>query len=200
MKGLANAVTQILEKQGIIQPEDVDKCMYGLDMFTAAFLELFSIFVISAFVGNFFETLLFFLMFIPLRIYAGGYHADTKARCYIVSLLVYVCFTLVMKYVPQSLLMPIALEFEFFSMIMVYTAAPVIHKNKHVNDIEKVHYKNASIIICTIETAVICILMLFDIANIAFALSAGQFAETASMGIALIKNKILTKNAKTKLK
>lgn len=64
---------------GIIKDTDRDKCSYGIDIMFSSIMQLLLILIISVFIGNIVETLLFFLMFIPLRIYAGGYHADSDS-------------------------------------------------------------------------------------------------------------------------
>ena len=89
VKNISNGIADMLWTQGIIQEDDIDKCKYGIDLFISSFLEIISILAIAAILGNFIETVLLFVFFIPLRIYAGGYHADTKLKCFIISLVMY---------------------------------------------------------------------------------------------------------------
>lgn len=100
MECISGIISHTLWEQGIIQEEDIDKCQYGLDIFISSVLEVASILIIAAVVGNFFDTLIFFAAFIPLRVYAGGYHANTKLRCYLVSLSVYGIFTVAIYVLP----------------------------------------------------------------------------------------------------
>lgn len=53
MKNISENIADILWSQGIIQKEDIDKCKYGIDIFFSSFLEIFSILLIAAFIGNF---------------------------------------------------------------------------------------------------------------------------------------------------
>lgn len=110
MKSISGMLTDTLWDQGIIQEEDIDKCRYGLDVFISSALEVVSILVIAAVMRNFLQTLLFFASFIPLRVYAGGYHADTKLRCYFVSLAVYDIFTIAMYVLPVKAYLAAALS------------------------------------------------------------------------------------------
>lgn len=80
MRNIANNIAALLNANGIIQEDDMDTCRYGLEIFISSLLELTSILFISIFMDNFLETLLFFAAFIPLRVYAGGYHADTQIK------------------------------------------------------------------------------------------------------------------------
>ena len=103
MKNISDSVADMLWTQGIIQEDDIDKCKYGINIFFSSFFEIFSILLIAAFIGNFIETLLLFGAFIPLRIYAGGYHADTKMKCYLISLGMYGVLCIMTKYIPYNI-------------------------------------------------------------------------------------------------
>lgn len=191
MKSISYNIAQILENQGIIQKEDIDRCRYGLDVLISSILEVFSIFIISAFVGNFFKTLVFFAAFVPLRIYAGGYHASTRLRCFLISIAVYVIFTFILSYLPNKAYETVNILCMLLSSIAVIAFAPVIHSNKSVNEIETEYYRNISITICVIEISIIFILTMITRDNIfVTSIALGQFAEVLSMVIAILKAKI----------
>ena len=155
MKNISSGIADMLWTQGIIQEDDIDKCKYGIDLFVSSFLEIFSIFAIAAVLGNFIETILLFVFFIPLRIYAGGYHANTKLKCYLISLVMYGFSYALAKIVPSELFALIDVVGTVFSLIIVLIKAPIIHTNKTVNDIERKNYRKISIQICLIETTII---------------------------------------------
>ena len=192
MKSISGTIANALWKQGIIQEEDIDTCRYGLDVFISSALEIASILIIATFAGNFIEAVLLFTAFIPLRVYAGGYHADTKLKCYITSLGVYGMFTAIMNILPQGLYSALNLSVVIFSMIMVLIAAPVVHKNKAINDIERKYYRKFSISICSIETTIILLLTaIFPKSPYIVSLAIGQAAVTVSMIAAILKEKIV---------
>lgn len=191
MKSISGVIASALWNQGIIQEEDIDICRYGLDIFVSSTIEIISILLIAVLVGNFFETFLFFLAFTPLRIYAGGYHANTKLRCYLISLGVYCFFTMVMNMLLQDTYWTVNLLTTLFSLSMVLISAPVIHKNKYINKIELTYYRKFSIWICSIETVIILLLtVIFPKSPYVVSLAIGQAAVTFSMASALIKEKI----------
>lgn len=49
-------------------------------------INLISTIVIGVIAGNVFESIAFLVFYIPLRSYAGGYHASTPRRCYFISI------------------------------------------------------------------------------------------------------------------
>ena len=192
MKSISGTIANTLWTQGIIQEEDIDTCRYGLDVFISSALEIASILLIAAFIGNFIEAVLLFTAFIPLRVYAGGYHADTKLKCYLISLGVYGIFTAIMNILPQGLYSVLSMSVAIFSLIMVLIAAPVVHKNKTVNDIERKYYRKFSIWICSIETTIILLLTaIFPKSPYIVSLAIGQAAVTISMIAAIVKGKIV---------
>lgn len=194
MRNIANNIAALLTSHGIIQEDDTDKCRYGLEIFVSSLLELTSILFISIFMNNFGETVLFFAAFIPLRVYAGGYHADTQIKCYMVSLGVYGLFTTLMRIVPTSCYTIIIYISIAMSLIIVLTLAPVRHTNKTLTPQETKVYKEISVVICTIEAIIALFGSIMFEGNtwmVAFAL--GLSAETLSMIAAVIKKTVKRK-------
>lgn len=192
MKSISGEIALLLAEQGVISKDDADRCRYGLYVFLTSIFELASILAVSIFVGNFLQTLIFFAAFIPIRMYAGGYHADTKLRCFITSIGVYIIFSVFMRYIYADNISLIILVTEFaFSSIMIFAYSPIIHKNKHINIKEFKAYRKISIGIFVSELLIISVLYIL-IENKEYVMSAvlGQFAETSSMIAAKIKERI----------
>lgn len=188
MKNISLTIAKTLWNQGVIQKEDIDACRYGLEVFISSTLEIVSILIIAIFARNFFESFLFFLMFTPLRVFAGGYHANTKVRCYFVSLGVYGIFTLILKILPQKIYRPVNLVTAIFSVIVVLILSPVIHKNRSVDKIEKENYRKISIMISLVETAVILLLtVVHPSSKYIIAMSLGMCAVAFTMIAGMLK-------------
>lgn len=191
MKSISGTIANTLWTQGIIQEEDIDTCRYGLDVFISSVLEIVSILVIAAFVGNFFQAVLLFTAFIPLRIYAGGYHADTRVKCYLISVGVYVFLTLFTSMISPKVYATVSIILTLTALVTVLTSAPLIHKNKSVCEIERKYYRKLSISICLIESIIILILtVVLPQSSYIVSLAIGQAAVTVSMIAAIIKGKI----------
>lgn len=194
MKSISKSTAQILSERSVISEEDAEICSYGLEIFFSSLLELAVIFLISAFVGNFVPTLLFFASFIPLRLYAGGYHADTKLKCFSVSLVVYAVFSVILTFLPKDLYTTVISAEVVYTLLMVYMAAPVVHPNKSVTSAERKVYRKISLAVAMIESIIILALM-FIVKDKIFALSLalGQFGESTSMSAAIIKSNLTDK-------
>ena len=189
MKNISGGIADVLFTQGVIQSDDIDKCKYGIDLFISSFLKIFSILIIAVFGGNFIETVLLFVFFIPLRIYAGGYHADTKMKCYLISLMMYGFSYVIASISPCKIYSVIDVCGTVFSLIVVLIKAPIIHDNKRVNDIERKNYRKISIEICLLETMIILLLtILIPEKIIVTYLMIGQVSVALSMLAAMLKN------------
>ena len=194
VKNISNGIADMLWTQGIIQEDDIDKCKYGIDLFISSFLEIISILAIAAFLGNFIETVLLFVFFVPHRIYAGGYHADTKLKCYFISLVMYGFSYTLANITPSGMFVLINVIGTLFSLIMVLIMAPIIHINKNVNDIERRNYRKISIEICLVETTIILLLTMTIPKNIIVTyLTVGQVSVAISMLAAILKKHIIGK-------
>lgn len=194
MKGISDSIATELSSQGIIQKEDVDKCKYGLEVMLSSLLEILSILLLSVFVGNFLETLLLFAAFIPLRVYAGGYHANTKLKCYLISVAVYTVFTVTTYILPEELYLLISVLCTVFSLTMVFNTAPIVHHNKSVNDIERKYYRKFSIIIVMAETMIILVTTaILPVSKIGISLALGQFSVSLSMLVVVVKQQLCNK-------
>lgn len=144
MQKLAQKTANQLAVQGIISKKDTAVYCYGLEALYSSLLELLTILFLSFFVGNFWQTVLFFAAFIPLRVYAGGYHAKTRLRCYLMSLAVYGVFSMVLLMTPVAWLLPFAWGGSVLSLFIVWLLAPVAHQNHKISlKSRKVYRKTA---------------------------------------------------------
>lgn len=87
---LSHRIADLFVKNEVIACEDKDVYIYGLEQ---GFLMLTNI-VTTILIGLVFrmvwQSIVFMMAYIPLRIYAGGYHTKTQLRCYLFSILLIV--------------------------------------------------------------------------------------------------------------
>lgn len=162
MDKIAETISLKLSENNCIQKEDVSVCKYGLELFLMLVLEVGAILLTSVFVGNFLETVIFFIAFLPLRMYVGGYHADTRIRCFGILVFVYILFSILILFDINTYLM---LLVSLISVICIYIWAPLQHKNKSIQQNKQRRYKRISVIISVIEALVILLANIFNIHN-----------------------------------
>lgn len=180
MYNISQQLTQFLIAQHTIDEEDDEIYCYGLEMLLLSNAEIGSILLLSGIVGNFLETFLFFLAFIPVRLFAGGYHAVTWWRCYLLSLMVYGVFSVGLWAVPESKMTTIALVIAAASVLVVFLSQPVVHKNRQVHLHDTKSAKKVSCIIVIVEAIMIVLGVLALPSIFVFAFSLGLLAEIIS--------------------
>lgn len=185
MQKLAQKTANQLAVQGIISKKDIAVYCYGLEALYSSLLELLTILFLSLFVGNFWQTMLFFAAFIPLRVYAGGYHAKTRLRCYLMSLAVYGFFSVMLLIIPVAWLLPFAWVGSVLSLFIVWLLAPVAHQNHKISLKSRKMYRKTALMICTIEIFIIVLgQSLLQNNTLIFAMMLALLAESFFMVVA----------------
>ncbi len=126
MEKISYILTSRLVLKNIITPEKSSICQYGLQIG----LEICLNTVISIFIALFchmeWETIVFFLVFMALRAYAGGLHLDTYFACLICSCASLLSLLFLVKYLDVS---------RSFSMTLICFSLPAIKFLSPVQDI-----------------------------------------------------------------
>ncbi len=193
MNKLSSTVTDILVENGFVKAADSAVCKYGIDVFLISASEIGSIVLLSLILQNSIETLLWLATFIPIRIYTGGYHADTRLRCFGVFIATYLIFSLMIAYIPiySGLYLTVIL----LTMIIVLKWAPLQHKNKKVSEPEKQFFRKMSVIFVSIEGVCDIAILLLSINHVyAKAVLYGLFTAGISLLVGKIKNNYIRSN------
>lgn len=78
-------LTERFIRDGIILPENAEVVRYGLEALTDNVLAFMVTAAVGLFYGSLLSGIVLWMLVFPLRKYAGGYHAKTKAQCYLIS-------------------------------------------------------------------------------------------------------------------
>lgn len=154
-------MTEILTRE-----EELEIIEYGLERIKANILGVFTIFLIGIIWGVFAESMIFAIFFFLQRRYAGGYHADTKGRCYIVSVFLTTISMCFIKYIDNDTV--ICLVLQTFNIIIIYLLAPVGTVNRELDRVEIAVFRKRARIIGSISYILACYFYLnscFKIAN-----------------------------------
>lgn len=136
---LSERISEWLLASEAISREDKEIYQYGIQQGMIVLLNLGTTMVIGMVFGRLLESILFMAAYIPLRSYAGGYHAKTAVRCYFFSILMMSAVLWVMRYVTYSGLVCGCLT--AVSGSMIWFLVPVEDRNKPLDDVEKVVYR-----------------------------------------------------------
>lgn len=129
----------------IITEEVFDIYVYGLELLLSFFFSSSVIVLIGAILGRVIETLVFLLVFVLLRSFTGGYHANSYLMCSIVTFSTYGVVLLLSELLALPLIAYILLA--IFGGVMVLAFVPIEHPNKRISDSQKKKYKIVSFIL-----------------------------------------------------
>lgn len=82
---LSCKIADRLEYYGIVQKSNKALYEYGLRQMFATILNILTMLLIGFIMGLAVPAMVYTIAYIPLRVYAGGYHASTPQRCWAFS-------------------------------------------------------------------------------------------------------------------
>lgn len=188
MEKIITFLSDTLVESNIIEKNKIKIFRYGMEVFLLSVFEILSILLLSLYISNTLNTIMFFGAFLPLRLYAGGYHAKTRFSCFMILVAVYAAMTCITESLVNDHLSKIITLTTIINIIIVLVYAPVINPNKKRNKQEIATYKKKSRAILMLQTIFIIIYQ-FIFRNLSplFSFVIGQSAVTTSMLFSIIK-------------
>lgn len=141
---IAERITEELEDNQIIKSEDRELYAYGLNQGIIIILNMITTLCIGLLFGCIVELLVFMVAYIPLRSFAGGYHAKTPLRCYLSSIVMLIIVSVAIQYVTLKIWVYYIIV--AVSVMIIAVLAPVEDRNKPLDDIEMKVYKRRTIV------------------------------------------------------
>lgn len=164
---LSRKLTQKLIDKEVIAFEDWEVYMYGLQMLISGAVKFIGFMAIAWMLGWVVEALVFIITFSMLRVNAGGYHADTYLKCFVItsgfaflSICLVKTFYIVDSFICTAIILAVAA-----ALVLLY--APVDTPNKRMIGKEKSIFRKKSIIMMCMETSIIVIAYLINPLNLA---------------------------------
>lgn len=168
---LAGKIVNNLVHSGVIKEEDAEIYIYGINQILTSVLSVSSALIIGLIFGVFPEIAVFMAAYIPLRSFAGGYHAKTPLSCYVFSVIMLIVVSIGLKYLHLA-------DWVYYAVLVAATLVvlvlfPVEDRNKPLDEIEQKVYKRRTILIAAVELtlAMLLKLLMFDDLFIATAYS-----------------------------
>lgn len=155
---LAGKIGNNLIQSSVIKEEDAEIYIYGINQILVSVLNVSSALIIGLIFGVFFEIAIFMAAYIPLRSFAGGYHAQTPLRCYVFSVIMLIVVSIGLKYLHIA-------EWIYYAVLVAATLvvlvlSPVEDRNKPLDDIEHKIYKRRTVLIAAVELTLALLLKL----------------------------------------
>ena len=162
----------------MIKAEDKELYQYALSITISALIHIFTLVVLGIIFGLLVESIVFYLCFIAIRKFAGGYHAKTAGGCYLFSVLLSVLLLITLKLSVLNISYIIAVTVftvSFISLVCIWVMSPLDAENNPLSEKEKNIYGKVAKVISLLIFIVFSILLLLNQYNIALSMSFGIF-------------------------
>ncbi len=166
---VSEKVAESMVKRGTVVSKDKELYLFGIQQGLTLILHIATTVVVGLLFGTLWQLLLFTAAYIALRSFAGGYHARTPQRCYVLSTLITIAESFIIKYVVLNVFIYIGLL--FLSGIIIIVFSPIDNANKPLDDLEKKVYKKKAVIICIIEILMAVLFLCLNLLPIAACLT-----------------------------
>lgn len=178
-------LTNWLVEEKIIPEEEKEIVCYGLENLTSNLLGVMLILAVGILLGHTAEGLILAVTVLPLRKNAGGYHAKTRTRCFLVSAALLVISTGIFFVFRWS--KKVYLTVALLSTIIVFLLAPVGNENKRLDEEEHRVYRRRTRIILFVEMAIFLIAYIAGWESLFKAISCSFFI----VAVSLIAGKVI---------
>jgi len=150
MDKLLNHIMAFLYQNEEINEEQSEIVRYGLEIVILKVVFLITTLIVGIFMKSFWECLTFMILFMPLRSYAGGYHAQTRIQCFVQSMLTVTIVIGLLKVIDIYISVPLFI-LSLISLPFIWILAPVDTKNKRLDQDERKSFRRKTRIVLIVE-------------------------------------------------
>lgn len=136
-KILDKAIDFLYNNKDDMNEEKAEIIRYGLEVLLIKITFFTAALVISLLMHSFWECIIFTSLFSGIRSYAGGYHANTRKKCFVLSMLTFCSVFMILKLIKTfPLILMIVVIFAAASSVVIFRFAPIDTENKRLDDEE----------------------------------------------------------------
>lgn len=175
----------------IISKDDEELYLYSFQSLIAHIASWMTLAILGVIFGCFWETVVFLVLFAPLRIYAGGFHQGSYLSCYISSLFLFVGIVAFCKLAADYVSVSAIIFSVAVSAVTVILLAPIADENKPLDADETKKYKKISRLILLGEILILSVMLILrmDSRFILFA-SASPATVALLLGLSFLGRKV----------
>ena len=169
---LSEKISNRLLRKKIIDNEEKEIYQYGMNQMLLSLINILTTLMIGILLGMLWQCVIFTFSFMVIRTYAGGYHASTQKRCYLLTASIIIATLSVIKYVEINNY--ICLILLSISSVIILMFSPVGSENKPLDDIEIVIYRKKTIIVWCVEFLIAIAFILVSMKEISICITLAQ--------------------------
>ena len=159
MEKVAKVLADYVIRKGMVDEETRNIYEYGFTVTIEVGLFVLFCLLMTLYLHMYMQGILFFIIFAPLRSYAGGLHLEKYHSCFVLSCLTFSGVLLIVRYIQ----FPIWISFItlFILEIVVYALYPIENINRKVDREEDRYFRKKLKLFLLIDMiiAVACIIL-----------------------------------------
>lgn len=180
--------------------EDKKIYRYGYVLLCEVVLNLVIALVIAILFSKTKAVMFFLGMYIPLRSFCGGWHADKIWKCTVISNVILLLQVYGLDNLMNRLSIRMMLLIFFLNMICIFFMAPVETEMKKINHEEKQIYRRRIKLILALHLITMIIITIANIIEFVFSMMFVYVIQNVMLLLEIVKTRKKPKNVKTRLK
>lgn len=165
-----------LHRKKYIEEGDLEIFEYGISLVLSQILYSFICLLFGIFFGCVLECIIFYVSFMVVREYAGGFHASTELRCFLfstISILLSVIFIKVLENKSLNMIFAAAL---FIATLLIILLSPLDTPEKPLTQSEYTKFRKRTLIILGI-LLLVCIVAFSKFSFISYSVAVAIILE-----------------------
>ena len=188
---LADNIVKWMLNNQIIEENKAVICKWGISHILDTIFNIATFLIIGILFKMPIETIIFTLGYIPLRIYAGGYHAKTPFRCWCLSNIILAVSLVIVQNAKKCYIAFGVLSLIAIVVLIVLMPVEDLHKPLDQNDRKK--YKKRGVAILAVEICLSVALVLLHHSQISIVLNSIWVLLSVMLILGVIKNTLIKK-------
>ena len=160
---LSYKITDSLIEKNIVAEEDKIVYRYSIEVFLSDIFYLLIAFFTALITQSLAASIAFFIGFLSLRKFSGGYHAKTYLRCHFLFWTNQILMIVLYHFLLPEYSKILSFVFIAFSITSVLIFAPVANENKPLSKEEKSKYTWMSRTVIIFDTIIVTALSFTDV-------------------------------------
>lgn len=189
LRKVSEMIASYFISHGNAKEEDKDVYIYGIENLIYHIGTVLFMLCISIYLDNVMETIVFLITFKFLRNYTGGYHANTRVKCFITSVLVYLINVLIANNMKTVEHIKIIIILCAVSICLMIIFAPIENMKRKMTLQEKQSCKRTNRILLCLIVFMIFILFYLKVISFGVYIALALITTTFSMIVELLKRK-----------
>ncbi len=147
IKYLSDNITDFFYSNKIIEAEEKEIYVYGLQLIIFTIMGITLILVLELILNKLFYSIIFLISFIPIRMYSGGYHASSYVKCNLTLISLYLVAMSAVIFTPSVYVIRISTIMAIITIYTILKYAPVDNENKRLTGNRKKRNKKITVFI-----------------------------------------------------